>query len=74
MKTYTIPYQYTIVGHATVVAENLSQAVDLVNFKVQCPVPEDIANLNEIRKVAFSYLNESFEIHEEDLDIVNDLA
>jgi hypothetical protein len=73
MRTYTIPYQYTIVGHATVEAKNLEQAVDLVNFKVQCPVPKDIEDLNEIKKVAFCYLSESFEIHEDDLDIVNDL-
>jgi hypothetical protein len=53
MKTYTIPYQYTIVGHAYVEAKNLEQAVDLVHFKVQCPVPKDIENLNEIKKSFF---------------------
>jgi hypothetical protein len=73
MKTYTIPYQYTIVGHAYVEAKNLEQAVDLVHFKVQCPVPKDIENLNEIKKVSFFYLNESFEVYEDDLDIVNNL-
>ena len=73
MNKYTIPYQYTVIAHATVMANSLEEAVELIDLKAQCPVPQDIANLNEIRKINFSYLGESFEIHHEDLDIVNNL-
>jgi len=74
MKTYTISYQYTIVGHATVEAKNLEQAVDIASHHSPTPLPNDIENWHSnIPKVNLSYLSESFEIHEDDLDIVNDL-
>ena len=75
MKTYKIPYQYTIVGTATVVANSLEEAVQITNDVAPCPTPHDylipFGGDQEIKKVVFSYLSESFEIHEEDLDIVN---
>ena len=74
MKKYTIPYQYTVIAHAHVMAENLQDAVELIDLKAQCPVPQDIEDLDpQIKRINLSYLSESFEIHEEDLDIVNNL-
>jgi hypothetical protein len=74
MKTYTIPYQYTIIGTATVVANSLEEAVSFIEYNAPCPEPQDqLVEDDQIKKVVFSYLDESFEIHEEDLDIVNDL-
>lgn len=74
MNKYTIPYQYTVIGHATVMANSLEEAVELTTDSAPCPIPENERGADEqIIKVRFSYLNESFEIHEEDLDIVNNL-
>ena len=74
MKTYTIPYQYTIIATATVVAVNLEEALSCIEYNAPCPEPtQDHLGEDEIKKVEFSYLDESFEIHEEDIDIVNDL-
>lgn len=74
MNKYTIPYQYTVIGHATVMANSLEEAVELVNDAAPCPIPQDEHSVDDqITKVFFSYLGESFEIHEEDLDIVNNL-
>lgn len=73
MKTYTIPYQYTIIGTATVVANSLEEAVSCIEYNAPCPEPQDVVEDDQIKKVVFCYLDESFEIHEEDLDIVNDL-
>ncbi len=72
-KKYTIPYQYTIIGHATVYAESLEEAVELVNDSAPCPTPVDNSNGDSetIRNVNFSYLEDSFEIHEDDLDLYN---
>ena len=75
MNKYTIPYQYTVIAHAHVMAESLESAVELVDLKAQCPIPQDIEDLDpQILRINLSYLSESFEIHKEDLDIVNDLA
>lgn len=71
MNTYTIPYQYTIIGHAKVVASSLEEAVELVETDAPCPTPQDLFLNDEIKKVFFSYLGESFEIHHDDLDIMN---
>lgn len=71
MYTYTIPYQYTIIGHAKVVASSLVEAVELVELNAPCPTPLDAVEDDEIKKVNFSYLKESFEIHHDDLDIMN---
>jgi hypothetical protein len=74
MRTYTIPYQYTIIGTATVEANSLEEAARLVEYNAPCPEPEDqLVEDDQIKKVRFSYLSESFEIHQEDLDIMNDL-
>ena len=74
MKKYTIPYQYTVIAHANVMAESLESAVELVDLKAQCPVPQDIEDLDpQIERINLSYLSESFEIHHDDLDIVNNL-
>jgi hypothetical protein len=72
MKTYTIPYQYAIAGIATVVANSLEEAVSFIAYNAPCPEPQDVVEDDQIKKVEFSYLDESFEIHEEDIDIVND--
>lgn len=72
MIRYTIPYQYTIVGHATVFAESLEEAVELVQDSAPCPEPDNsqpkLVDMN-ITNVKFSYLEDSFEIHEDDLDL-----
>lgn len=69
MKTYIIPYQYTIVGNAHVVAESLEEAIYLVEHDVDCPTPPDIEYLEgQIKKINLSYLSASFEIYHEDLD------
>lgn len=74
MNKYIIPYQYTVIAHAYVMAESLEDAVELVDLKAQCPVPPDIENLDDqITRINLSYLSESFEIHHDDLDVVNDL-
>lgn len=74
MKTYTIPYQYTIIGTATVQANSLEEAARFIEYNAPCPEPEDqLVEDDQIKKVRFSYLSESFEIHHEDLDIVNNL-
>jgi hypothetical protein len=69
-KKFTIPYQYTIIGHATVFADSLDEAVELVQDGAPCPEPADKETVDEnITKVNFSYLEDSFEIHEDDLDL-----
>jgi hypothetical protein len=71
-KKYTIPYQYTIVAHATVYADSLEEAVALVQDGGPCPEPADLGWKDsevDISKVTFSYLENSFEIHEDDLDL-----
>ncbi len=74
MKKYTIPYQYTIIGTATVEANSLEEAVSYIQYNAPCPEPQDqLVEDDQLKKVRFSYLDESFEIHEEDLDIVNEL-
>jgi len=74
MNKYTIPYQYTVIAHAAVMANSLEEAVELIDHKAQCPVPQDIIDLDDqIKRINLSYLCESFEIHHEDLDIVNSL-
>jgi len=74
-KKYTIPYQYTIIAHATVYADSLEEAVALVQDGAPCPEPPDFKVIHEdvvdITKVNYSYLEDSFEIHEDDLDIYN---
>ena len=70
MKKYTIPYQYIVIGHATVFANSLEEAVDLVEANAPCPEPADQEAIDEeILKVNFSYLEDSFEIHHDDLDL-----
>lgn len=75
MKIYKIPYQYTIVGTAHVMAESLEEAVEAVEYDADCPTPPDFEYFegqSQIKKVNLSYLNESFEIYHDDLDILND--
>ncbi len=63
---YTISYQYTILSTATVVASSLEEAVSFIEYNAPCPEPQDVED-DQI-KVVFSYLDESFEIHEVDID------
>ena len=72
-KKFIIPYQYIIIGTAEVEAETLEEATELVSNDAPCPEPvSPMLNFtDEILKVRFSYLSDSFEIHEDDLDIVN---
>jgi hypothetical protein len=75
-KKYIIPYQYIIVGTAEVEAESLEEATNIVELDAPCPEPANMINpdpTEEIKKVRFSYLSDSFEVHSDDLDIVNDL-
>lgn len=74
-KKYTIPYQYTVIGHAIVYADSLTEAVNLVQSDAPCPDPDDqilggqILDEAALVGVRFSYLEDSFEIHEEDLNL-----
>jgi len=70
---FIVPYQYTVIAHAEIWAESLEAAVELVQ-DAPCPTPEDVTKddyTDEIHVVEFSYLQDSFEVHEEDLDIYN---
>jgi hypothetical protein len=77
-KKFTIPYQYTIIGHATVYADTLEEAVEIVETDVPCEEPEDYLNKewssdeSAIERVRFSYLEYSFEVHD-DLDLYNNV-
>lgn len=74
-KKFTIPYQYTIIGHATVFADSLEEAVSLLEYNAPCPEPADQEAVDEeITKVDFSYLDDSFEIHHDDLDLYGNPA
>lgn len=71
-KKFVIPYQYTIIAHAFVMADSLEEAVELLQDGAPCPTPDDmgiVENCEEINKVGFYYLEDSFEIHHDDLDL-----
>ena len=68
-KKFIIPYQYTIVAHATVYADSLEEALEIVEHDAPVPEPSKMLNEFDIAEVKFSYLHDSFEIHEDDLDL-----
>lgn len=74
-KTYTIPYQYTVFAYATVLANSLDEAVELVQMDAPCPDPADIETSEDpdIVKINFSYLEGSCEVINDDLEIHNEI-
>lgn len=71
MKSYTIPYSYTVVAFATVEAESLEAATEIVENAGPCPEPDDRTGDGPISSVRFSYLEGNFEVHYDDLEIHN---
>jgi hypothetical protein len=73
-KKFIVPYQYTIIGKAVVYAETLEQALENMEHGAPCPEPQPQTfpnDVHEINSVKYSYLDDSFEIHHDDLDLYN---